>query len=186
MPTLPTAPNTLACLQAMQGIIVNECLVGGVSPFAALAAGDAARFGVGRAVLVGKPKDFKDGYLPQCNLWIPPGEDADQEQELVGYGSGAGVGGRVFGEFVAVVTAYVDLRTDWYAGEQQILEIRDALWPALLRHAQLGGTVAGVIEAEAFEGQGLGYELVAGMEYRTYEARWWVRAQWSLSGGRII
>lgn len=68
------SPNTLSVLQAMQGIVISEALVGGVSPFAALSASDATRYGVSRAVFVGRPKDFNDGYLPQCNLWIrePP------------------------------------------------------------------------------------------------------------------
>ena len=177
---LPSTPQTLAALQAMQQVIINECLVGGVSPFAALAAADAARYGVAVAVLVGKPKDFKDGTLPQCTLWLPPGDEGEQPVELVGFN------GRAYGAVSAGVTVYVDLRGDWYAGEQQILAIRDALWPALLKHEQLGGAVAGVVEAQAYEGAGLGYETVAGVEYRTYEARWWVRSQWQVTGGRVV
>ena len=68
-PPLPVQPATFAALRAMQGLILSECLVGGASPFAALSAGDAARFGVANAVFVGRPKDFKDAYLPQCRLW---------------------------------------------------------------------------------------------------------------------
>lgn len=177
---LPNAPQSLACLQAMQGIIVSECLIAAASPFAALSASDAARYGVAHAVFVGKPKDFKDAYLPQCNLWLPPNDPADQPVDYLSYN------GRCEQELDAVLSVYVDLRSDWYAGEQQILQIRDALWPALLHHEQLGGTVAGVIESQAYEGAGLGYETVAGMEYRTYEARWWVRLQWQVSGGRAI
>src|SRR5690348_8906214 len=149
--TLPSGPQSLAALQAMQAIILSEALVGGTSPFAALSAGDATRYGVARAVFIGQPKDFKDAYLPQCTLWIPPGGAAQQPVEIIGYQ------GRVFGEIEVVVTAYVDLRADWYAGEQQVLAIRDALWPAVLRHEKLGGSVAGVIEAWAREGKGLCY-----------------------------
>ena len=177
---LPNAPQSLAALAAMQSIIVAECLVAAASPFAVLSGADAARFGVANAVLVGKPKDFKDAYLPQCNLWLPPNDPADQPVDYLSYN------GRCEQELDAVVTVYVDLRADWYAGEQKILQIRDALWPALLHHEQLGGTVAGVVESEAYEGAGLGYETVAGVEYRTYEARWWVRAQWQVVGGRAI
>jgi hypothetical protein len=177
---VPTAPTTFACLQAMQSIILSECLVASASPFAALSAADQARFGVARAVFIGKPKDFADAYLPQCHIWLPPGEEAAQQVEWVGYA------GRVFGEVEARVTVYVDLRTDWYAREQTMLSIVDALWPAILHHEQLGGTVATVIESDATEGKGLGYEQVAGVEYRTYEALWWVRQQWNIAGGRLI
>ncbi|MGH2514400.1 MAG: hypothetical protein ACRDHP_01985, partial [Ktedonobacterales bacterium] len=121
---LPAQPATFAALQAMQSIILSECLIGGVSPFAALSSADAARYGVANAVFLGRPKDFKDVYLPQCCLWIPPETEA---VALVGYA------GRAEAEFEALVQVYVDLRPDWYAAEQQILSIRDALLPALLR-----------------------------------------------------
>jgi hypothetical protein len=182
---LPTAPQTLGALQAMQTIILNECLVSSASPFATLSATDQTRYGIAKAIFVGKPKDFKDGYLPQCNLWVPSGDEPMQPVELAGY-SGTAVGGRAFAEVEAIVSVYVDLRTDWYAGEQQILQIRDALWPALLKHELLGGGVAGVIESWAREGRGLCYEQVAGIEYRCYEALWGFRQQWSLAGGRMI
>jgi hypothetical protein len=177
---LGNGPSTLAVLQAMRGILVGEALVGGVSPFAALAAADQARYGVAVAVFIGVPKDFKDAYLPQCTLWVPPRDEAAQPSEVLGYA------GRVTEVVEVLVTAYVDLRTDWYAGEQQILQIRDALWPALHHHERLGGTVATVIESWAEEGEGLGYEEVAGVEYRTYEARWFARQQWVISGGRAV
>jgi hypothetical protein len=56
---LPGQPATLAALQAMQSIILSECLVGGVTPFAALAVADASRYGVANAVFVarGMPSD---------------------------------------------------------------------------------------------------------------------------------
>ncbi len=76
MPTLASGPNTLGVLQAMQSIILNEALVAGVSPFAALSAADQARYGVTRAVFIGRPKDFSDAYLPQCALWIPQRDEA--------------------------------------------------------------------------------------------------------------
>ena len=182
---LPTAPQTLAALQAMQSILISEALVAGASPFAALSAADATRYGVARAVLIGRPKDFKDSYLPQANLWVPPGDQSMQPIELAGY-SGTSAGGRALAEVEAIVNVYVDMRTDWYAGEQQILQIRDALWPALLHHELLGGTVSGIIESWAREGRGLCYEQVAGIEYRCYEALWGFRQQWSLAGGRAI
>jgi hypothetical protein len=176
---LGNGPSTLAVLQAMQGIILSECLVGGVSPFAALSTADASRYGVARSVFVGRPKDFKDGYLPQCNLWIPPNDATNQPVELAGYV------GRVEDEVEVTLQAFVDLRADWYAGEQQIIAIRDALWPVVLRHLLLGGTVASVTEADAREGRGLCYETVAGQEYRCYELSWLVRQQWTISGGRV-
>jgi hypothetical protein len=76
----------------MQSLILSECLVGGASPFAALTSADAARFGIANAVFVGRPKDFKDAYLPQCCVWIPP------ETEVVEVASNAG---RVYAEFEA-------------------------------------------------------------------------------------
>lgn len=169
-------PATLAALQAMQSIVLSECLVGGVTPFAALSASDASRYGVANAVFVGRPKDFADAYLPQCAIWIPEATEA----VTLGYG------GRASAAFEARVQVFVDLRTDWYAGEQRILAIRDALWPAMLRHARLGGTVATVIESQAREGRGLCYEQIAGVDYRCFEARWLVRQQWTIASGRNV
>lgn len=174
---LSTQQGTFAALEAMRQIVLTECLVGGVSPFAALSPADASRYGVANAVFVGQPKDFADAYLPQCRIWLP------SEGENVAL---AGYAGRVTAEFEALVRIYVDMRVDWYAGEQQTLAIRDALWPALLRHERLGGTLASVVASEAKAGRGLCYEQVAGVEYRCYEARWWVRQQWNLVGGRVV
>lgn len=179
---LGNAPSTLAILQAMQGIILAEALVGGSppsSPFAALSAADQARFGVSRAVFIGRPKDFKDAYLPQCCLWIPERDESTQPVELVGYA------GRVSDVLEVTVQAFAELRTDWYAAEQQILAIRDALWPPLLRHRQLSGSVASVTEALPREGRGLCYEQLAGTEYRCYELVETVRAEWTVAGGLV-
>jgi len=176
---LPGQPDTLGALQAMQAIILSECLVGSVTPFAALSAADAARYGVSYAVFVGKPKDFKDGYLPQCCLWIPP-EQPSQAVALEGYA------GRASAEFEALVQVFVDMRTDWYLGEQKVIAIRDALWPVLLRHERLAGRAATVVASDGRVGRGLCYEQVAGVEYRCFEARWWARQQWVISGGRVV
>jgi hypothetical protein len=83
-----------------------------------------------------------------------------------------GYAGWATAEFEARVQVFVDRRTDWYAGEQQILAIRDVLWPAMLRHVRLGGSVLTVIASEAREGRGLCYEQIAGIAYRCFEARW--------------
>jgi hypothetical protein len=174
---LPSQPATFAALQAMQSIILAECLVGGASPFAALSAADAARYGVANAVFVGRPKDFNDAYLPQCCIWIPP------EHETAALIDSAG---RADADFEARVQVFVDPRPDWYAAEQQIMGIRDALWSAVARHTRLGGSVTSVAESAPSPGRGLCYEYVAGSEYRCYEAAWWVRQQWSIAGGRAL
>jgi hypothetical protein len=179
---LPGQADTLGALAAMRGIILAECLVGGVTPFAALAAADAARYGVANAVFVGRPKDFNDAYLPQCVIWIAP----EQSLALEAATALDGLAGRASAEFEALAQVFVDMRTDWYAGERTVLAIRDALWPALLRHARLGGTVPTVIASEGRAGRGLGYEQIAGVEYRVFEARWWVRQQWSVAGGLVV
>jgi hypothetical protein len=177
---LPGQANTLGALQAMQTLILNEVLVAAVSPFAALSAADQTRYGVARAVFIGKPKDWKDAYLPACTLWVPPGDPTQQPVEMIGYS------GRVFDDVEVQVTCWVDLRTDWCAGEQSILQIRDALWPTLAKHERLGGTVAGVTQSEGREGRGLSYESVAGVEYRIYEALWSFRQQYVVAGGRLL
>jgi hypothetical protein len=177
----PTAPATLAALQAMQSIIISEVLNGGASYFAALSASDQTRYGVARAVFVGQPKDFADAYLPQCHIYVPAGDAAAQPEEMVAY-----TVGRIEQEVEAIVQVFVDLRTDWWAGEQTILGIRDALWPALLRHQRLGGGVPAVIESWAREGRGFCYEAIAGTEYRCYEAIWGFRQQWQVAGGRVL
>jgi hypothetical protein len=179
MPTLPSQPDTFGALQAMQSLILSECLVAGVSPFAALSASDASRYGVARAVFIGRPKDFSDAYLPQCCIWLPSNTNAETV-ELAGYA------GRALSTFAARVLLLVDQRTDWYAAEQQILTLRDALWPVLQRHAQLGGAVASVTASEAIVGRGLSYEQVAGVQYRCFEAIWRVRQQWQVSGGLVV
>jgi hypothetical protein len=79
-------------------------------------------------------------------------------------------GGRASAELEALVQVYVDMRADWYAGEQSILAIRDALLPILMRHARLGGSVPTVIESETAAGRGLDYEQIAGVEYRFFES----------------
>ena len=178
MPTLPSQPDTFGALQAMQSLILSECLVAGASPFAALSASDASRYGVARAVFIGRPKDFSDAYLPQCCIWLPSDTNADTV-ELSGYA------GRALSTFAARILLLVDQRTDWYAAEQQILALRDALWPMLLRHAQLGGAVASATASEASVGRGLCYEQVAGVQYRCFEAIWRIRQQWQVSGGLI-
>lgn len=174
---LASGPNTLGVLQAMQGIIIAEALVGGVSPFAALSASDQTRYGVARAVFIGRPKDFADAYLPCCSLWIPERDEREQAVELVG------LGGRVFDDVEITIQAFTDMRTDWYAAEQKILQIRDALWPVVLKHILLGGTVNTVNDADAYEGRGLCYEQIAGVEYRCLELVWHVRQQWAIMGG---
>lgn len=181
--TLPAQPDTLGALTAMRAIILAECLVGGVSPFAALSAADATRYGVARAIFIGRPKDFNGAYLPQCVLWIPPERDLLAQEGAITLES---VGGRASAEFEALVQVFVDMRADWYAGEQQILAIRDALFPVLMRHARLGGTVPTVTESEVRGGRGLDYEQIAGVEYRMFEARWAVRQQWAVSGGLVV
>ena len=173
---LPTQPATFAALHAMQTIILNECLVAGASPFAVLSAADAARYGVANAVFIGRPKDFKDAYLPQCCIWIPP----ETEDSSV-----LGSAGRATAAFEALVLVYVDLRPDWYAAEQQILSIRDALLPALVRHARLGGGVSTVTESQVQPYRGLCYEQIGGSEYRCFEARWSVTQQWSIASGLV-
>lgn len=174
---LPSQANTLGALQALQAIIINETLVGGVSPFAALSTGDAARYGVARAVFVGRPKDFADAALPCCALWLPERDEAEQPVELVGYA------GRVLDDLEVTVQVFCDLRADWWAAEQKILQIRDALWPVLLHHLMLGASVPTVSEADAWEGRGLCYEQIAGVEYRCYEAQVGIRQQYTITGG---
>lgn len=175
-----SVPSTLAVLQAMQSIIIAETLIVGVSPFAALSAGDAARYGVARSVFIGKPKDFNDGYLPQCNLWVPPSDESRQQSEMVGYV------GRIFSWIEVIGQVFVDMRADWYLGEQKILAIRDALWPVVLKHEALGGTVNSVVESQAEESRGLCYESVASVEYRCFEWRWLVRQHWNTATGRNL
>src|SRR5512146_1331044 len=104
---MPTLPDTFGALQAMQSLILNECLVAGASPFAALSASDASRYGVARAVFIGRPKDFSDAYLPQCVIWIPPEQSAAMEAGT----ALDGLSGRASAEFEALVQVYVDMRT---------------------------------------------------------------------------
>src|SRR5487761_2672251 len=184
---LPAQPDTLGALEAMRTIILSECLVGGVSPFAALSAADAARYGVSVAAFIGRPKEFNDAYLPQLNLWIPPEpEGGANPANPVNAVELVGMVGRANATFEAIVQVIVDMRADWYAGERQALAIRDALLSALLRHARLAGLAPTVTASEARPGRGLRYEQIAGVEYRVFEARWWARQEWLIAGGLVV
>ncbi|HET9110273.1 MAG TPA: hypothetical protein VFN78_05565 [Ktedonobacterales bacterium] len=182
---LPAQPDTLGALEAMRTIIVNECLVGGATPFAALLATDAARYGVSVAAFIGRPKDVNDAYLPQLNVWIPPEPDG-MAQRPANEMALSGLVGRANAEFEAIVQVMIDMRADWYAGEKQALAIRDALWSAMLRHERLGGLAPTVTASEARPGRGLAYEQLAGVEYRIVEARWWARQEWLIAGGLVV
>lgn len=180
---LPAQPDTLGALEAMRSIILSECLVGGVSPFAALSAADAARYGVSVAAFIGRPKDFNDAYLPQLSLWIPPEPENVVLATEVALTGGVG---RANATFEAIVQVVVDLRADWYAGEQRALAISDALWSAMLRHERLAGLAPTVTASEARPGRGLAYQQIAGVDYRIFEARWWARQEWLIAGGRVL
>lgn len=185
---LPAQPDTLGALEAMRTIILSECLVGGVTPFAPLAAADAARYGISVAAFIGRPKDFNDAYVPQLSLWIPPEPEGGALANPTAGAAAALVGlvGRANTEFEALVQVIVDMRADWYAGESKALAIRDALWPALLRHERLAALAPSVTASEARPGRGLRYEQIAGVEYRVFEARWWARQEWLISGGLAV
>lgn len=182
---LPAQPNTFGALQAMQSIILSECLVNGVTPFAALTSADATRYGVSSAVFVGRAKDFNSAYLPQANLWLAPEPEQTTPTPANSFALG-GLVGRANAEFEAIVQVIVDMRGDWYAGEKQLLAIRDALLPTLLRHERLNALAPGVTASEGRPGRGMSYEQIAGVEYRMYEARWWARQEWMMSGGRVV
>ena len=187
--TLPAQPDTLGALEAMRTIILSECLVGGVTPFAALSAADATRYGVSYAAFIGRPKDFNDAYLPQLNLWIPPEPDGAglaSVDALANDVSLVGAVGRANAEFEAIVQVVVDMRGDWYAGERQALTIRDALLSAPLRHERLAALAPSVTASEARPGRGLRYEQIAGVEYRVFELRWWARQEWLIAGGLVV
>lgn len=183
--TLPAQPNTFGALQAMQSIILTECLVNGVTPFAALSAADASRYGVNNAVFIGRPKDFNGAYLPQVNLWIAPEPEGIGQTPANDFALG-GLVGRANAEFEAIVQVVVDMRADWYAGEKQTLTIRDALLPVLLHHERLAGMAPTVTASDARPGRGLRYEHIAGVDYRVFEARWWARQEWLQSSGRVL
>lgn len=180
MPTnVPTAPNTLAVLRAVQTLILNDVLIGGGSPFAALGSTDAARYGVARAVYIGAPKDFRDAYLPQCHLVAE-----DEAVALVG------AQGRASDELLIRLTVVVDF-TDWWAAEQNILALRDAIWPVLLAHLRGGagtGTsfVALDLPQTAPERQnGFALMEVAGVWYRTWTTHLLARQVWAAAGGLV-
>ncbi len=181
MPNVPGAPNTLGMLRAIQSLIVNNVLIGGVSPFAALSSADAARYGVSRAVYIGAPKDFRDGYLPQCHI-VPEGEAVTL----------MGAQGRAEDHLVVRVTAVVDF-SDWWAAEQNILALRDAMWPVLLAHLR-GGATAGTgfvaldpDENASERSHASGFEMmeVAGVWYRAWTCHLMARQVWAASGGLV-
>jgi hypothetical protein len=180
MANVPTGPNTLGMLQAVQGLILGNVLMGGVSPFASLNAADAARYGVARAVYIGAPKDFKDAYLPQCQI-VP-------EEETVAL---AGAQGRAEDVLAVRVMAVVSF-TDWWAAEQQILALRDAIWPVLLAHVRGGASVGtGFVALDPAAGAnearrgGFGLLEVAGVWYRTWTCHLDARQVWAATGGLV-
>lgn len=180
---LPAQPDTFGALAAMRAIILGECLVGGATPFAPLSAADATRYGVANALFIGRPKDFNDAYLPQLSLWIPVEPMTGAQAGEIGL---VGANGRASAEFEAVIQVVVDMRPDWYAGERLALAIYDALWSALPRHERLAGMAPTVTASEPRPGRGLGYEQIAGVEYRLVEVRWWARQEWLIAGGLVL
>jgi hypothetical protein len=180
MPTVPTAPNTLGTLRALQSLLLGNALVSGVSPFAALTSPDATRYGVTRAIYIGAPKDFKDGYLPQCHLVA--------EDDTVTL---AGMQARATDALLVRVTAIADF-TDWWSGEQTILSLRDAIWPVLLAHVRGGASAGtGFVALDLPEatptgtGDGFGMLEVAGVWYRTWTSHIIARQVWAPSGGLV-
>jgi hypothetical protein len=179
MPSVPTGPATLTVLRALQSLILNDVLIGGVSPFAALTSADATRYGVTNAVYIGAPKDFRDVYLPQCQLVA--------EEEAVTL---TGAQGRATDDLVVRVTVIVDF-TDWWVAEQSILALRDALWPVMLTHVR-GGVGAGtgfvaldLPETKPDRQDGFGMLTVAGVWYRTWTGHLTARQMWAASGGLV-
>lgn len=177
MPNVPAAPATLSTLQAVQALLLSNVLSGGVSPFAALTSADATRYGVARAVFVGAPKDFRDSYLPQCQ--ITPESDAVQVQ---------GAQGRARDELLIRLTCVVDY-TDWWQAEHTILTLRDAVWPVLLAHVR-GGTPPGAslvaLELPATAPSHpptFATMLAAGVWYRTWTCHLLARQVWAAATG---
>ncbi len=173
MPNVPAAPGTLNVLRALQSLILNDVLIGGVSPFTALGSANATRFGVARAVFVGAPKDFHDSYLPQCHL-IAETESVQLE----------GLLGRAQDALVIRIMAVVDF-SDWWAAEQSILNLRDAIWPVVLAHVR-GGASAGtgfvaLDLADPTPDRQAGFDLmeVAGVWYRIWSCHVRARQVWS-------
>jgi hypothetical protein len=179
MPMVPGAPNTLGVLRALQTLLVGNVLVGGVSPFASLSSADATRYGVSHAIYIGAPKDFKDGYLPQCQIVV--------EEESVTL---SGAQGRAADALHVRITAIADF-TDWWAGEQSILGLRDAIWPVVLAHVR-GGASAGTcfVALDASDdsltaSDGFGMLEVAGVWYRTWTCHVIARQVWAPAGGLV-
>jgi hypothetical protein len=179
MAAIPNAPNTLGVLRALQTLLLNNALIGGTSPFASLGSADATRYGVTRAIYIGAPKDFKDGYLPQCQLVA----EGDAVQVI-------GAQGRVADALLVRIMAVADF-TDWWAGEQSILALRDAIWPVLVAHVR-GGASAGTgfvaLELPDAQPQGSdGFEMleVAGVWYRTWTCHVLARQVWAPAGGLV-
>lgn len=128
-----TTPNTLGVLQALQSLILANT----GTTFAALRSGDATRYGVARAVFIGAPKDFKDGYLPQCHI-VPASDQIDV----------VGAQARVSDVITCEVRCVADY-SDWWAAEQQIVAIRDVMVPLLATHLRAGATAGGNLMAAA-------------------------------------
>jgi hypothetical protein len=151
-----TTGNTLALLQSVQALILANT----GSAFAALSAADAARYGVSRAVFVGAPKEYKDGYLPQCHI-IP-------EADLVAVSGGAS---RVEDVVTCRVRVVVDF-SDWWAAEQAVLAIRDQLLALFATHVRGGAAAGGAVVALDVDPKQRGGEFqtvqVAGVWYRSW------------------
>ena len=179
MPSVPTTPATLSLLRAMQTLILTNVLIGGTSPFAALSSADATRYGATNAIYIGEPKDFRDGYLPQCHLV------AEEEAVML-----VGAQGRASDELQIRLTVVVDF-TDWWAAEQSILALRDTIWPVLMAHLR-GGAGTGtsfvaldLAEATLQHQNGFATMQVAGVWYRTWTCHLLARQVWAASGGLV-
>ncbi len=150
-----TTPATLAALGALRSTI----LTASGSAFAQLSAADAVRYGVARAVFIGAPLDIPGDYLPQCQLLPEAGESAL-----------TGETGRVSESLTVNVRILVDA-TDWWAGEQQLLALRDQLVPALLTTLRAGAVAGGALVAlgpARWDRQTYSASAIGGVSYRIW------------------
>lgn len=193
---MPTQANSWAMYQAVQYLIFTECLVGGVSPFTALSAAantanpggvsDLVRYGtnpngtVTTAVIIGVPKDMTNRYATQC--WVVP--PVSENVYRVAFG------GKSW-DYQDVVVQCRTLRSgagaDWYAAQQTLINIRDALYAVMLKHAELPGAAnVQASKPEVWSGAPAYTPVVeAGLEWDTWTFKWRLKQEYTIVGGII-
>ena len=191
---MPSAPNTVAVLQAIQYRIQQEVLVGGVSPFTLFSTtpsssnngqSDAVRYGTNpngncaNAIYIGVPKDWPSQrlYPRMCHVIPPPTRDVQRHA----------LGGKVWDWAEVYIRFLFSRKDDWYQTQLDLIAAADVMYGVLTRHAELPGanTVQATTPMKSGQLPAYHHDGMIGEEYDCWGFLWRVKQEWTVSGGIV-